>query len=124
MADPVWVSSEEIVVVSSSLSADSDTLHRMEEGLNNLMAEIALDLGEDIPVMDVGSHVSSCDPLLQEVEELIMATSREEDDSFWEPPGESLTLSEVEVLRQNWSNPEEVLLRPLGRGGEVLGPPG
>ncbi|KAL6129391.1 hypothetical protein ACLB2K_072742 [Fragaria x ananassa] len=44
--DPVWVSSEEIVVVSSSPSSDSDTLHRMEEGLDNLMAEIALDLRE------------------------------------------------------------------------------
>ena len=38
MADPVWVSSEEIVAVSSSPSSDSDTLHRMEEGLDNLMA--------------------------------------------------------------------------------------
>ena len=73
MADPVWVSSEEIVVVSSSPSSDSDTLHRMEESLDNLMAEIALDLGESIPVMDVGSHVSLCNPLLQEVEEFIMA---------------------------------------------------
>ena len=85
MADPVWVSSEEIVEVSSSLSADSDTLHRMEDGLANLMAEVALDLGEGIPVVDAGSHVSSCNPLLQEVEEVIMARSREEDDSFWEP---------------------------------------
>ena len=116
MAGPVWVSSEEIVVVSSLPSSDSDTLHRMEEGLDNLMAEIALDLGENIPVMDAGSHMSSCDPLLQEVEEFIMARSREEDDSFWEPPGESMTLSELEALRQNWSIPEEVLLRPLGRG--------
>ena len=82
MADPVWVSSEEIVVVSSSLSANSDTLHRMEEGLDNLMAEIALDLGEGIPVMDAGSHVSSYDPLLQEVEEFSMARSREADDSL------------------------------------------
>ena len=64
MTDPVWVSSEEIVVVSSSPSSDSDTLHRMEEGLDNLMVEIALDLEEGIPVMDVESHVSSCNPLL------------------------------------------------------------
>ena len=82
MADPVWVSSEEIVVVSSSPSSDSDTLHRMEERLDNLMAEIALDLGESIYVMDVGSHVSSSDPLLQEVEEFSMTRSREEDDLF------------------------------------------
>ena len=38
MTDPVWVSNEEIVVVSSSLGSDLDTLHRMEEGLDNLMA--------------------------------------------------------------------------------------
>ena len=99
MTDPVWVSSEEIVVVSSSPGSDSDTLHRMEEGLDNLMAEIALDLGEGIPVMDAGSHVSSSNPLLQEVEEFIMARSREEDDSFWELPGESMTSSELEALQ-------------------------
>ena len=63
MTDPVWVSSEEIVAISSSPGSDSDTLHRWEESLDNLMAEIALDLGEGIPVMDVGSHVSSSDPL-------------------------------------------------------------
>ena len=124
MTDPVWVSSEEIVVVSSSPSSDSDTLHRMKEGLDNLLAEIALDLGESIPVVDAGSHVSLCNPLLQEVEEFIMARSQEEDDSFWESPGESMTSSELKALRQNWSIPEKVLLRPLGRGGEVLGPPG
>ncbi|KAL6123920.1 hypothetical protein ACLB2K_076436 [Fragaria x ananassa] len=116
MTDPVWVSSEEIVVVSSSPGSDSDTLHRMEEGLDNLMAEIALDLGEDIPVMDAGSHVSSSNPLLQEVEEFIMVRSREEDDSFWEPPDESMTSSELKAFRQNWSIPDEVLLWPLGRG--------
>ncbi|KAL6188091.1 hypothetical protein ACLB2K_039485 [Fragaria x ananassa] len=124
MADSVWVSNEEIVVVSSSPSSDSDTLHRMEEGLDNLMAEIALDLGESIPVMDAGSHVSSCNPLLQEVEKFIMARSREKDDSFWEPPDESMTSSELEALRQNWSIPEEVLLRPLGRGVKFWDPPG
>ncbi len=66
MTDPVWVSSEEIVVVSSLTDPDSDTLHRWEEEVNYLMAEVALDLGEGIPVTDVGSHVSSSDPLLQE----------------------------------------------------------
>ncbi|KAL6200048.1 hypothetical protein ACLB2K_029830 [Fragaria x ananassa] len=66
MTDPLWVSSEEIVMVSSSPGSDSDTLHQMEEGLVNLMAEIALDLGEGIPVMDARSHVSSSNPLLQE----------------------------------------------------------
>ena len=82
MTDLVWVSSEEIVVVSSSPGSDSNTLHRLEERLDNLMAEIALDLGEGIPIMDVGSHVSSSNPLLQEVEDFSMARSREENDSF------------------------------------------
>ena len=67
--------------------------------MDNLMAEIALDLGEGISVMDVGSHVSSSNPLLQEVEEFVMARSREEDDSFWEPPSESMTSSELKALR-------------------------
>ncbi|KAL6200291.1 hypothetical protein ACLB2K_030073 [Fragaria x ananassa] len=90
MTDSVWVSSEEIVVVSSSPDPDSDTLHWWEEELDNLMAEVALDLGEGIPVSDAGSHVSSSDPLLQEVEEFSMVRSREADDSFWDPPGESM----------------------------------
>ena len=116
MADPVWVSSEEIVVVSSSPDSYSDTLHRWEEELDKLMVEITLDLGEGIPVMDVGSHVSSSGPLLQEVKDFSMTRSQEEDDSFWEPPGESMTSSELETLQHNWSIPEEVLLRPFGRG--------
>ena len=110
------MSSEEIVVVSSSPGSDSDTLHQLEEGLDNLMEEIALDLGEGIPVMDARSHVFSCNPLLQEVEYFSMARSREEDDSFWEPPGESMTSSELKALRHNWSISDEVLLRLLGRG--------
>ncbi|KAL6185494.1 hypothetical protein ACLB2K_041627 [Fragaria x ananassa] len=85
MTDPVWVSNEEIVVVSSSPSSDSDTLHRMEVGLNNLMAEIALDLGEGIPVMDVGSHVSSSNPLLQEGVK------------FWDPPGNFTLVYEYQL---------------------------
>lgn len=116
MSDPVWVSSEEIVAVSSSPDSDSNTLHRWGEELDNLMVEVALDLGEGIPVTDARSHVSSSDPLLQEVEEFSMVRSREEDDLFWEPPGESMTSSELKALRQNWSIPDEVLLWPLGKG--------
>ena len=109
MTDLVWVSSEEIVVVSSSPDPDSDTLHRWEEELDYLMAEVALDLGEGIPVTDAGSHVSLSDPLLQEVEEFSMARSWEVDDLFWDPLGESMTLSELKALRQNWIIPDEVL---------------
>ena len=123
MTDPVWVSNEEIVVVSTSTDPDSDTLHQLEEEVDYLMAEVALDLGEDIPVTDVGSHVSSSDPHLQEVEEFSMTRSREDDDSFWDPPGESMTSSELKALRENWSIPEEVLLRPLGRGVNFWNPP-
>lgn len=64
MTDPVCVSNKEIVVVSSSTDPDLDTLHRWEEELDNLMANIALDLGEGIHVTDVGSHVFSSDFLL------------------------------------------------------------
>ncbi|KAL6225541.1 hypothetical protein ACLB2K_004391 [Fragaria x ananassa] len=84
----MWVSNEEIVSVSSSPDSDSGTLHRWKEELDKLMAEIALDLGEGIPVTDVGCHVSSSDPLLQE------------------------------------SIPDEVLLRPLGRGVKFWDSPG
>ena len=67
--------------------------------------------------------MSSFDPLLQEVEEFSMTRSREADNLFWDPFGESMTSSELVALREYWRFPDEVLLHPMSKNVKFWAPP-